>query len=70
MALPAIAVDLDTKDTITWAGTSSLLGYTPFQLLYGHLSDTFGRKTISLGAVLLLGAGDLLYGLSVNATML
>lgn len=46
MALPVIADDLDARDTIPWAGTASLLVNTAFQLLYGRLSDIFGRKTI------------------------
>ncbi|KJZ72132.1 hypothetical protein HIM_08505 [Hirsutella minnesotensis 3608] len=65
-ALPAIAADLDARATISWAGTASLLANTTFQMLYGRLSDIFGRKTIFIAAVLLLALADLLCGLSAS----
>jgi MFS family permease len=68
--LPSIARDLDAQDTITWAGTSALIANTVFQVLYGRLSDLFGRKKIMLSALMLLALSDLACGLSVNATML
>lgn len=67
--LPAIAADLDARDTISWAGTSSLLANTTFQMLYGRLSDIFGRKTVFLAAIATLSVADLLCGLSQSATM-
>lgn len=67
--LPTIAADLDAQNTISWAGTASLLANTTFQMLYGRLSDIFGRKTIFLTAIALLSLADLLCGLSQNATM-
>lgn len=68
-ALPAIAVDLDARDTISWAGTASLLSNTTFQMLYGRLSDIFGRKTVFISAILLLALADLVCSLSPNAAM-
>jgi MFS family permease len=68
-ALPTIAADLDARNTISWAGTSSLLANTAFQMMYGRLSDIFGRKTIFISAILLLATGDLVCGLSANAAM-
>ncbi|KAF4448574.1 MFS transporter [Fusarium austroafricanum] len=68
-AIPAIANDLNAHDTISWAGTASLLANATFQMLYGRLSDIYGRKAIFISAVLLLSLADLLCGLSVNATM-
>ena len=50
MALPTIAADLNARNTISWAGTASLLGNTTFQMLYGRLSDIFGRKTVFISA--------------------
>ena len=67
--LPNIADELHATDTISWAGTSSLLANTVFQMLYGRLSDIFGRKTVYISAVALLCLGNLLYGLSKNAVM-
>ncbi|KAF4497576.1 tetracycline efflux (otrb) [Fusarium agapanthi] len=67
--IPTIAKDLDAGATISWAGTSSLIGNTCFQMLYGRLSDVFGRKVIFVSAALLLCVADLLCSLSQNAIM-
>lgn len=48
--------------TISWAGTSSLIANTVFQVLYGHLSDILGRKAVFLSSVGLLALGDILCG--------
>jgi MFS family permease len=42
--LPTIAKDLNATQTMSWAGTSALIGNTVFQVLYGRLSDIFGRR--------------------------
>ncbi len=60
IALPTIGADLNSSNTISWAGTSSLIANTVFQVLYGRLSDIFGRKVVFLSAVSLLVLGDLL----------
>ncbi|KAI1267231.1 putative MFS transporter [Xylariaceae sp. FL1019] len=67
--LPTIAKDLDARATISWAGTSSLIANTTFQMLYGRLSDIFGRKVVYLGATASLALAALLCGLSQNAAM-
>lgn len=68
--LPDIARDLNAADSISWAGTSALIANTVFQVLYGRLSDLFGRKMVLISALVLLSLSDLACGLSVNATML
>ncbi|KAF2718544.1 putative major facilitator superfamily transporter [Polychaeton citri CBS 116435] len=68
--LPSIAKDLDAQSNISWAGTSALIANTIFQVLYGRLSDLFGRKKILISALVLLSLSDLACGLSVNPTML
>lgn len=60
VALPTIGEDLNAATTISWAGTSSLIANTVFQVLYGRLSDIMGRKVVFLTAVGLLALGDLL----------
>jgi MFS family permease len=67
--LPTVAKDLNAADTMSWAGTSALIGNTVFQVLYGRLSDIFGRKKVYLSALGLLCISDLCCGLSTNATM-
>ena len=37
VALPTIAEDLNAQATISWAGTSSLIANTVFQMVYGRL---------------------------------
>ncbi|KAJ6014958.1 C6 transcription factor [Penicillium herquei] len=69
VTLPTIARDLNAQDTISWAGTSSLIANTMFTVLYGRLSDIFGRKNIYISALVLLCIADLCCGLSVNSTM-
>jgi MFS family permease len=68
--LPSIAKDLNAESTISWAGTSALIANTIFQVLYGRMSDLFGRKNVFISACILLAVSDLCCGLSVNATML
>ncbi|EME85479.1 uncharacterized protein MYCFIDRAFT_41323 [Pseudocercospora fijiensis CIRAD86] len=68
--LPSIAKDLNAESSISWAGTSALIANTVFQVLYGRLSDLFGRKRVILSALILLSLSDLACGLSVNSTML
>ncbi|KAF9772471.1 hypothetical protein IL306_009816 [Fusarium sp. DS 682] len=67
--LPTIAKDLNAEATMSWAGTSSLIANTCFQMLYGRLSDVFGRKVVFVSAALLLCVADLLCSFSKNAIM-
>jgi MFS family permease len=69
VTLPTIAKDLHAENTISWAGTSSLIANTTFQMLYGRLSDVFGRKAVFLAAIALLAIATLVCGFSHNATM-
>ncbi|KAI0416200.1 major facilitator superfamily domain-containing protein [Xylaria grammica] len=69
VTLPIIARDLHAENTISWAGTSSLIANTTFQMLYGRLSDIFGRRVVLLAAILCLTTATLLCGFSKNATM-
>ncbi|KAI9745932.1 MAG: hypothetical protein M1818_000613 [Claussenomyces sp. TS43310] len=65
-ALPSIARSLSAQNSITWAGTSYLIAYAAFQVLYGRLSDVFGRKPILLWSVAMLIFGDILCGFAQN----
>lgn len=70
VTLPTIARDLGAEATISWAGTSSLIANTMFTVLYGRLSDIFGRKIVYISALISLCIADLLCGLAVNPAML
>ncbi|KAH7009607.1 major facilitator superfamily domain-containing protein [Ilyonectria destructans] len=67
VSLPTIAADLNAEDTISWAGTTSLVANTMFQMLYGRLSDIFGRKAVYLTAIATLIVADILCGVAQNA---
>lgn len=41
VVLPTIGRDLNSSSTITWAGTSSLIANTAFQVLYGQYDSSF-----------------------------
>lgn len=70
VALPTIGRELNSSSTIVWAGTSSLIANTAFQVLYGRLSDILGRKVILLTCLCLLGLGDLLCGFAKTGAQL
>ncbi|KAI1154964.1 major facilitator superfamily domain-containing protein [Nemania diffusa] len=69
VTLPTIARDLDAEDSISWAGTSSLIANASCQMLYGRLSDIFGRKAIYLGAISCLAIAELLCSFAQNDVM-
>lgn len=69
VTLPTVARKLNAQNTISWAGTSSLIANTTFTVLYGRLSDIFGRKIVYVSALVLLCIADLCCGLSVNPAM-
>lgn len=70
VVLPTIARELDSSSTIVWAGTSSFIANTSFQVLYGRLSDIFGRKVILLTMLGLLALGNLLCGFAQTGPQL
>lgn len=70
VVLPTVGEDLNSTSTIVWAGTSSLIANTAFQVLYGRLSDIFGRKILLLCCLCLLAVGDLLCGFAQTGPQL
>ena len=70
VTLPQVGKDLHAEDKISWAGTSNLIANTTFQVLYGRLSDLFGRKIVITSCFALLAVSDLVCGFAVNSTML
>lgn len=63
IALSAIGTDLDCQDTIYWAGTASFLANCVCQVLFGRLSDIFGRKGVLVWCLLILGVADIACGI-------
>lgn len=63
-ALPRMVEDLQAVDRYAWVATAYLLASTALALIYGKLADTYSRKRITLGAVVLFLAGSILCGLA------
>ena len=63
-ALPSIAREFQAASDVSWVGTSFLIANTSMQILYGRLSDVFGRKAVLMSALSLFTFGNLLCGFS------
>lgn len=64
VAMAQIGEELHAETTINWAGTASLLANTACQVLFGRLSDIFGRKKILLGCLAILIISDIACGVA------
>ncbi|ORY31436.1 major facilitator superfamily domain-containing protein [Naematelia encephala] len=69
-AAPVIGTALNGSDTISWVGTSFFVSNCAFHLVYGRLSDIFGRKTMLQVALFFLGLGNLLCGFAKTPVQL
>ncbi|RGP70081.1 hypothetical protein FSPOR_4193 [Fusarium sporotrichioides] len=61
-SLPTISEALNAGPTVTWVGTSYLLGQLSFQPLYGRISDITGRKPVLLFSMGCVVVGGVLCG--------
>nr|A0A3G1DJG1.1 RecName: Full=MFS-type transporter M2; AltName: Full=Squalestatin S1 biosynthesis cluster protein M2 [Phoma sp. MF5453]AMY15059.1 MFS transporter [Phoma sp. MF5453] len=68
--LPTIAEDLGAQKSITWAGSSQLIATTVFSVLYGRLSDIFGRKALFVSALGVFSIAELGCGFANSPRML
>lgn len=64
VATSVIAEDLNCETTINWAGTASLLANCICQVLFGRLSDIFGRKNVLMFGLAILACADIGCGAS------
>lgn len=62
VALSTIGSDLNCEETINWAGTAALLSNCVCQILFGRLSDIFGRKHVMMTCLFILAIADLCCG--------
>ena len=69
-ALPTIVGDLGGLSHYSWVVTAYLLTSTTGALLYGKISDLYGRKRIFQAAIVIFLIGSALAGLSQNMTQL
>jgi MFS family permease len=63
-ALPSMVEDLRAVDRYAWVATAYLLASTALALVYGKLADTYSRKRITLGALMLFLTGSVLCGVA------
>lgn len=68
--LPTIAQDLHGQGSITWAGSSALIATTVFSVLYGRLSDIFGRRALFVSALFVFAVAELGCGFAPSPPML
>lgn len=65
--LPTVGRDFHAQNTISWAGTSSLIANTVMQVMYARISDIYGRKPVFLFSVGMLVLADVLCGVAPDA---
>lgn len=68
--LPYMADELDASDTISWAGTATLIVQTVFAAFFGRFSDIFSRKYVLIGCMIILAIFDLGCGFCQTSTQL
>lgn len=65
--LPTVGRDFHAANTVSWAGTSSLIANTVTQVMYARISDIYGRKPVFLFSVGMLVLADVLCGVAPDA---
>ncbi|MCA1319040.1 MFS transporter [Bacillus tianshenii] len=69
-AMPAIAADLGGFSLYSWVFSSYLLMNAVTVLIYGKLSDLFGRKPILIFGIIVFLIGSILCGMATSIEML
>ena len=69
-AMPTIVGELGGLEHLSWVITAYLLTSTASMLLYGKLSDLYGRKLLLQIAIVIFLGGSLLSGISQNMLQL
>lgn len=69
-ALPTIVGELGGLDHLSWVVTAYLLTSTTSTLLYGKISDLYGRKIVFQAAIVIFLVGSVLSGLSQDMLQL
>ncbi|MHB1138951.1 MAG: MDR family MFS transporter [Microthrixaceae bacterium] len=69
-ALPTIVGEFGSIDQLSWVITVYLLTSTTSTLLYGKISDLFGRRLVFQGAIAIFVVGSVLAGFSQSMTQL
>jgi EmrB/QacA subfamily drug resistance transporter len=71
VALPAIGDDVGfALENLQWVATAFALCAAGFTLLFGRVADLFGRRSLFLLGMLVLGVSSLIGGLATTASVL
>lgn len=69
-ALPSIVFDLGSSPAYSWVANGYFLTSTAFQPLFGQTANIFGRRILTLSAVLLFTVGSAISGSAANIAAL
>lgn len=69
-ALPSIVSDLGSSPAYSWVANGYFLTSTAFQPLFGQTANIFGRRILTLSAVLLFTLGSAISGSAANIAAL
>ncbi|KAI8609496.1 major facilitator superfamily domain-containing protein [Chytriomyces sp. MP71] len=70
VAIPAISSEFQSLEQINWVNTGYRLTNCAFMPLFAQLANTFGRKPIFIGSILIFEFGSALCGSSQSMIML
>ncbi|KAI1416806.1 putative multidrug resistance protein fnx1 [Hypoxylon sp. FL1857] len=65
-AMPSIVNDLGSTVAYIWIANAYFLTMTAFQPLYGQTSNIFGRRSLTIGSVILFAVGSAVSGPAPN----
>ncbi|KAL4993119.1 MFS general substrate transporter [Aspergillus recurvatus] len=69
-ALPTIVRDLNSGDSYVWISNAYMLTMAAFQPLYGQMANIFGRRSLTILAVVLFGVGSAVSGAAKSTAAL
>ncbi|KAI9316123.1 major facilitator superfamily domain-containing protein [Zopfochytrium polystomum] len=68
--LKVVVADLGKQELFSWVGSAYLITGTSFSLLYGRMSDIFGRKWVFVIAIALFEVGSAICGVANTMELL
>ncbi|KAI9349006.1 major facilitator superfamily domain-containing protein [Zopfochytrium polystomum] len=68
--LRVVVADLGHQELISWIGSAYLITATSFSLLYGRMSDIFGRKWVFIFAIAVFEIGSAICGAANSMELL
>ncbi|KAJ3117059.1 hypothetical protein HK100_000901 [Physocladia obscura] len=69
-ALKSVVAEFGKQSLLPWVGSAYLLTSAPFGIMYGKISDLFGRKSVFIFALVVFEFGSLLCGIAPSMEIL